>query len=211
MSERLQAKFLQVLDDQTFRRVGGVENLRVNVRRIAATNKNLEQHIRQGKFREDFYYRLNVIPITVPRLRERREDIPELVMRFMQHYSREFRKEIREISPEALRALVDHPWPGNVRELKNVVERAVLLAASNVLEKGDIVIGSPLGDRETFELPAGGIEPEQVERSMFARAMAQAGGHLVRTAMLLGISKDAPRYRIKKYKLTRPTGRPVAL
>ena len=211
MSERLQAKLLEVLDDQTFRRVGGVENIRVNVRLIAATNKNLELLVRQGKFREDLYYRLNVIPITVPPLRERREDIPELVARFMQHYSREFRKEIRELSPEALRTLVDHSWPGNVRELKNVVERAVLLAASGVLENGDIVIGSPLGDRGTFELPAGGIELEQVERSLIAQALAQAGGHLVRTAKLLGISKDTLRYRIKKYNLSRSAGRPVAL
>ncbi|MBI4564220.1 MAG: sigma-54-dependent Fis family transcriptional regulator [Planctomycetes bacterium] len=203
MSERLQAKVLQVLDDHVFRRIGGLQNVRVNVRIIAATHQNLEALVRARRFREDLYYRLNVIPIFLPPLRERKEDIPELAGRFIEHYCREFRKPRRELSPQALEILKAHSWPGNVRELKNVIERAVLLSGGSVLEPADLVIGAPLQEerRSPFRLPAEGVVLEELEKDFIAQALARTGGSLVKTAKLLGVTKDTLRYRIKKFSL----------
>lgn len=204
MSERLQAKLLQVLDDHSFRRVGGLEDLHVNVRVIAATNRELDLLVREGRFRQDLYYRLNVIPIRVPPLRERRQDIPELVDRFISHYNREFRKSVRGASPAAMRILTQHAWPGNVRELKNTVERAVLLANGPVLEPRNLVIGNDMVERRTsFELPPEGIVLARVEQDLISQALDRAAGNITKAARLLGISRDTLRYRIKKYRLAR--------
>ncbi|MBI2900854.1 MAG: sigma-54-dependent Fis family transcriptional regulator [Planctomycetes bacterium] len=202
MSERLQAKLLQVLDDRTFRRIGSVEDLRADVRVIAASNRNLEGLVRERRFRDDLYYRLNVIPIRIPPLRERREDIPALAVRFLRLYAQEFRKAVREVSPAGMKLLVEHAWPGNVRELKNVIERAVLLAAGPVLQPGDLVIGAPLAaPAPRIEIPREGNVEEEVERELIAQGLERSGGNLVRTAKLLGISRDTLRYRLKKFGL----------
>lgn len=208
MSERLQAKLLQVLDEQYFRRIGGVDDIYVNVRVIAATNRDLEQLVRDGKFREDLYYRLNVIPIVVPPLRERKRDIAELTRRFVKQYNREFRKSIEGVSPKGMEMLVAHRWPGNVRELKNTIERAVLLAKGPRLEPDDLVTAPPLqaSGQVRFRLPPGGIVLEEVERDFLVQALEMAEGSLSKAARLLGITKDTLRYRIKKFGLKGGTG-----
>ncbi|MBI2933885.1 MAG: sigma-54-dependent Fis family transcriptional regulator [Planctomycetes bacterium] len=206
MSDRLQAKVLQVLDDQTFRRIGGVEDLRVNVRIVAATNRDIEQLVREHQFREDLYYRLNVIPVFLPPLRQRKEDIPELVRRFIGVYSREFRKAVVEVAPGGMEILMSHSWPGNVRELKNVVERAVLLAKGTVLQPEELVIGAPIQTAaSSFRIPPEGIVLEELERDLLVQALGMAKGNLVKTAKLLGITRDTLRYRIKKYGLKVPS------
>ncbi len=203
MSERLQAKLLQILDDRTFRRIGGVEDIHVNVRVIAASNRNLEHLVRERKFREDLYYRLNVIPISLPPLRDRRADIEELVRRFLEHYSKEFRKSVQGVSPRGMQILIAHSWPGNIRELKNVIERAVLLANGTRLEPEDLVIGSPLRAPAGFEmvLPPEGVVLEDLDREFILQALERSGGNLVKAAKLLGITKDTLRYRVKKHGL----------
>ena len=133
----LQAKLLRFLEEKTFKRVGGAVDIRVDVRVIAATNRNLQDEVRQGKFREDLFYRLNVLPITLPPLRDRHEDIPTLAKFYVDAYNSEFKKRVRGITAEALRKLQSHAWPGNVRELRNAVERAMLLAEGDVLTIDD--------------------------------------------------------------------------
>ena len=127
MHINMQSKFLRVLEDQTFRRVGGVRDISVDVQVVASTNRDLEQAVREGKFREDLFYRLSVIPIQIPPLRERKEDIPLLVDHFIQRYNTQFRKNVQGVTPEGLKLLTNYAWPGNIRELKNAIERAMIL------------------------------------------------------------------------------------
>jgi two-component system, NtrC family, response regulator AtoC len=141
----LQSKLLRFLEDKTFKRVGGTRDIQVDVRVVAATNRNLEDAVREGRFRSDLYYRLKVIPVTLPPLRERREDIPVLVRHFLDHYSREFRKSMREVSADAMERLAAYDWPGNVRELRNVIERIVILENKETIEAADLPAGIRLG------------------------------------------------------------------
>jgi DNA-binding NtrC family response regulator len=204
MLPALQAKILRFLEEKSFKRVGGAADVRVDVRVIAATNRNLDEAVAQGKFREDLYYRLNVLPIALPSLREHQTDIPLLVGHYIDSFNREFKKRVRGVSPEAMERLERHPWPGNIRELRNVVERAVLLAESDLLEPGDFPMLAPRAVSSGFELPPGGVNLDEVERDLVVQALSRVGGNQTRAAALLGLNRDQIRYRIEKFGLNKP-------
>ncbi len=203
MMPALQAKLLRVLEEKAFKRVGGAHDIRVDVRVIAATNRNLEEEVAKGRFRSDLYYRLNVLPITIPPLRSHAEDVPTLVEYFIDAFNAEFRKRVQGASPAAYTALEHYGWPGNVRELRNVVERAMLLSDAERLEAKDFPsLTTTAGSGEEFELPAKGVELETLERSLVIQALKRSGGNQTRAASLLGLNRDQIRYRIEKFGLT---------
>jgi len=206
MMPMLQAKLLRFLEERTFKRVGGTVDIRVQVRVIAATNRDLEEEVKRGRFREDLYYRLNVMPIVMPALRHRPDDIPRLIAYYVDAYNTEFRKRIRRVTPSAVERLKAYPWPGNVRELRNAVERAMLLAEGDELAVDHFpVVEKPAGElNESIELPASGIDLEQLERSLVVQALQRSGWNQTRSAALLGINRDQIRYRIEKFKLEKP-------
>jgi transcriptional regulator with PAS, ATPase and Fis domain len=206
MAPALQAKLLRFLEEKTFKRVGGVADLRVDVRVVAATNRHLEDEVQKGRFREDLYYRLNVLPIVLPPLRARADDIPALVHYFVDAYNTEFRKRVRGVSAEAMRRLQAHGWPGNIRELRNAVERAMLLVDGDQLTADQFPALSGAGPRlsEAVDLPAAGINLEQLERSLVVQALERSGWNQTRAAGLLGLNRDQIRYRIEKFKLEKP-------
>jgi len=202
----LQAKLLRFLEEKTFRRVGGSTDLKVDVRIIAATNRNLEEEVRSGRFREDLYYRLNVMPVALPPLRQRPGDIPPLVNYYVDAYSTEFRKHIRRVTPEAIERLKAYGWPGNVRELRNAVERAMLLADGDELTVEHFPMQGGLSAprlSEQVQLPPNGIDLEQLERSLVVQALERSGWNQTKAAALLGVNRDQIRYRIEKFKLER--------
>jgi two-component system response regulator AtoC len=217
MSPMLQVKLLRVLERRTFRRVGGTKDIAVDVRIISATNQDLERRIKEGGFREDLYYRLKVVPLYVPPLRERKEDILPLSALFLDRYSRQFKKPFTEISPSAGRILVDYPWPGNIRELRNLFERTVLLEQGPVLEprhlklvsrsrpSTDATLGQRVDEMLSGALPADGIpfEPlvEELERALIMRASCATNWNQSRTAEMLKLKRDKLRYRMKLYDL----------
>jgi two-component system, NtrC family, response regulator AtoC len=204
MVPALQAKLLRFLEEKSFKRVGGMSDIRVDVRVIAATNRNLEEEVRANRFREDLFYRLNVLPIKLPPLRGHVEDVPDLVSFYIDIYNREFKKNVRGASAAAMRALTGYAWPGNIRELRNAVERAMLLAEGNYLEPADFPIATTATARgaHRFELPASGINLEEVERSLVTQALERAGWNQSRAATLLGMNRDQIRYRVEKFGLT---------
>jgi two-component system response regulator AtoC len=210
MRPDLQAKLLRLIEEKTFRRVGGVRDLRANVRIVAATNRNLARSIADGTFRQDLYYRLKVFPITLPSLRERPEDILPLARHFLRRFLREMRREPVEISPDAEARLAAYTWPGNVRELRNVIERAVILAGALPLgvEHLPAEIADPppasIPDAPSsgpVAIPAQGVRLGDVERDLVQQALTATKGNQVRAARLLGISRDALRTRMKKFGL----------
>jgi two-component system, NtrC family, response regulator AtoC len=204
----LQAKLLRFLEEKTFKRVGGSTDIRVDVRVIAATNRSLEEEVRKGHFREDLYYRLNVMAVPLPPLRERRDDIPLLINHYIDSFNTEFRKKIRGVSPTAITALTSYAWPGNVRELRNAVERAMLLAESIELNETHFPVLSAAhgGELSTgISLPAGGINLEGLERSLVVQALERAGWNQTKAATLLGLNRDQIRYRIEKFELEKPS------
>ena len=204
MALALQAKLLRFLEEKTFKRVGGAEDVHVDVRVIAATNRNLEDDVRDGSFREDLFYRLNVLPIRLPPLRDRAEDVPVLARFFADGFNREFRKSVREIAPEAMEALQGYAWPGNVRELRNAVERAVLLGEDGRLTVDDFPLHAPRGSASAeVALPPGGTNLEAMERSLVAQALDRTGWNQTRAAALLGLNRDQIRYRIEKFGLAK--------
>ena len=199
----LQAKLLRFLEEKTFRRVGGAADIRVDVRVVAATNRKLEDEVKHGKFREDLYYRLNVLPIEIPPLRARAEDIPKLVHYFIDSYNTEFRKRVRRISPDTMKRLQAYGWPGNIRELRNAIERAMLLVDGDELTNGDFPLTTGAAPRLTdaLQLPPHGIDLEHLERSLVVQALERSGWNQTRAATLLGVNRDQIRYRIEKFKL----------
>ncbi len=204
MVPALQAKLLRFLEEKTFKRVGGSQDLRVDVRVIAATNRTLEDEVRKGRFREDLYYRLNVVPINLPALRQRSDDIPLLANYYVDVYNQEFRKRVIRVAPDAMRRLKSYPWPGNVRELKNAVERAMLLSDGNELTLEHFPLGGGLAAAKLTDgvaLPAAGVDLEQLERSLVVQALERSGWNQTRAAALLGLNRDQIRYRIEKFKL----------
>jgi two-component system, NtrC family, response regulator AtoC len=204
MVPALQAKLLRFLEEKSFKRVGGAADIRVDVRVVAATNRNLEEQVAKGAFRSDLYYRLNVLPIRLPPLREHEEDVPVLVTFFTDLFNREFKKRISGVSPAADVLLRSYGWPGNVRELRNVVERAMLLGEGDRLEAKDfgaLKTGVNAGD-DPFELPAAGVHLDDLERSLVVQALRRAGGNQTKAAALLGLNRDQIRYRIEKFGLT---------
>jgi DNA-binding NtrC family response regulator len=197
----LQAKILRVLQEREFERVGSNHPIRVNVRVLAATHRDLESLVKSGRFREDLYYRLNVVTIFLPPLRERRQDLPLLIDHFLSLFAAKNGKEIRGFSPQARDALLRYDYPGNVRELENLIERAVVLTRDEVIGKDDLplLVHEPEADEEKEpHLPAA---VQELERQMIREAMARASGVQTRAAELLGISERALRYKLKKYGL----------
>jgi DNA-binding NtrC family response regulator len=207
MAPHLQSKLLRVLEERTFRRLGGTGDIRVDVRVVAATNKDPEEMVRAGTFREDLFYRLNVLRLELPPLRARGHDIALLAQHFVNVFSREFKRPVRGLSPGAEQAVLSHRWPGNVRELRNLVERAVLLAEGPQLEVSDFdslrsAAGSvSAGTHGGFILPPEGVDLEEVERSLVIQALERSGGNQTRAATLLKLHRDQIRYRVEKYGL----------
>jgi DNA-binding NtrC family response regulator len=202
MVPALQAKLLRFLEEKAFKRVGGAQDVRVDVRVIAATNRNLEEAVKQGRFREDLYYRLNVLPLVLPPLRAHPSDIALLVRYYVDQFNREFRKNVIGVAPETVKALEAYPWPGNIRELRNAVERAMLLGEGEMLQSEHFPVLVPRTTlAEGFELPAAGVDLEQLERDLVVQALARTGGNQTRAAALLGLNRDQIRYRIEKFSL----------
>jgi DNA-binding NtrC family response regulator len=201
----LQAKLLRFLEEKTFKRVGGSADIKVDVRVIAATNRNLHEEVQHGRFREDLFYRLNVLPIALPPLRERADDIPRLVAFYVDVYNTEFKKKIRGVTPAAMEQITRHPWPGNIRELRNAIERAMLLSDGPMLDTADFSAGGTVPVRlgDAVELPAGGIDLEQLERSLVVQALERTGWNQTKAATLLGLNRDQIRYRVEKFQLER--------
>lgn len=200
----MQSKLLRVLQDREVRRVGGKETLRVDVRIISATNRDLEQEMAKGAFREDLFYRLSVVNIELPPLRERSEDIPLLVEHFVQKFNAEFNRTLRTVDDEAMVVLRSHSWPGNVRQLASVLERAVLLGDGEVLSGP--IIKRQLAPRKTaprspFELPEEGLDFEQLERELLQKALLRTNGVASRAARLLHMNYKAFLYRMEKFGL----------
>jgi len=195
-----QVKLLRVLQEREFERLGGTRTIKVDVRLVAATNRDLRAALEEGTFREDLYYRLNVVPIDIPPLREHKEDIPDLVSLFLSRQAEESTSKISGVSAAAMRVLMDHHWPGNVRELQNIMERVAALASGPVLEASDIHVDSQRAkpaDSSVSFLPEG-ITLEQWEDEMIREALRRANGNKSQAARLLGLSRNALRYRLSK-------------
>ncbi|HEX7534346.1 MAG TPA: sigma-54 dependent transcriptional regulator [Syntrophales bacterium] len=201
----LQVKLLRVVQEKTFRRVGGTEEKKVDVRIISATNKNLEEKVKDGSFREDLFFRLNVIPINIPPLRERKEDIPVLTKYFIEKCSREFGKEVRTISSYALELMMKYPFPGNVRELENIIERSVALETSNIILPENLHLAGNIQEMRGFsdsDIPDDGLnlneEVAKYERHLIEKALKKTKGSKTKAAEILQVSFDSLRYRIEK-------------
>ncbi|MGP8051058.1 MAG: sigma-54-dependent transcriptional regulator [Desulfobaccales bacterium] len=209
MSQALQVKLLRVLQEMEFERVGGNRSIKVDVRVVAASNRDLKEEVEAGRFREDLFYRLNVVHLHISPLRQRPEDIPLLAVHFIKKYAQENTRGKIRLTPEALKLLVQYPWPGNVRELENVMERAVILCANNLITPEDLpgemapAAGGKL-DIDHF-VPLHTPLPEAleaIEEQMIRRALEQSGQVQVRAAEMLGITKSLLQYKLKKYHLT---------
>jgi transcriptional regulator with GAF, ATPase, and Fis domain len=203
----LQSKLLRFLEEKTFKRVGGLADVRVDVRVIAATNRDLEQEVKTGKFRDDLFYRLHVMPLMLPPLRERDGDIRLLIEYYIDRFNREFRKKVRGVNADALNLLEHYRWPGNIRELRNAIERAMLLVEREWLTPQDF----PSLMRQTssgwlFRLPPEGVNLEDVERQLVVQALERSSWNQTHAGHLLRINRDQVRYRIEKFGLRSPNG-----
>ncbi|MBI5582310.1 MAG: sigma-54-dependent Fis family transcriptional regulator [Deltaproteobacteria bacterium] len=206
LSPALQAKLLRVIQEKTFERVGGNKTIQVDVRVISATHQDLEGNIREGRFRQDLYFRLNVVSLLLPPLRERREDIPLLIDHFIKRFSRENNKEDLEVSKEARELLLRYPYPGNVRELENIVERAVVLCRGRLITSRDLPfhLTEGVGESAAMSVPSNLSLPrqlEELERHLIQKSLQEAGGIQTRAAEKLGISERVLRYKLQKYGL----------
>lgn len=201
MSVDLQTKLLRFLQEREFERVGGTQAISVDVRVIAATNRDLAELIRQGRFREDLYYRLNVIPITLPPLRDRREDIPALADYFLRRAAAEIKKPLFELSKDVETKLMDYPWPGNVRELANVIERAVVLGQGPELARAHLPVIPMQSSAGSCESLSYRQALEQAKRAVVLRALGQAGGNRAAAARILGLHKTHLLNLIKSLKI----------
>ena len=211
----LQVKLLRVVQEKTVRRIGGSEDIKVDVRIVSATNQDLQEKVKQGEFREDLYFRLNVIPIRIPPLRKRREDIPLLAQYFIEKYAKEFGKEVKRISTYALELLMGYPFPGNIRELENIIERSVALENSSIILPESLIIAedgngeaSATGSEEAF--PERGVdlnrELERFEREIIRKALEKAKGSKTKAASLLGVSFPSLRHRLEKLEMENGDG-----
>jgi two-component system response regulator AtoC len=213
----LQVKLLRVLERRTFKRVGGTKDITVDLRIISATNQDLERMVREGNFREDLYYRLKVVPLWVPPLRDRKDDILPLAQLFMDRFARQFKKPFKAISADAERMLCDYPWPGNIRELRNMFERTVLLESGETLEPHHLKLAlrarpnadATLGQRIDGFVSGTAAEAtipfeilvEELERALILRASYATKWNQSRTAEMLQLKRDKLRYRMKLYAL----------
>ncbi|MBZ5493437.1 MAG: sigma-54 dependent transcriptional regulator [Acidobacteriia bacterium] len=199
----IQVKLLRVLQEREFERLGGTKTLKVDIRMIAATNRDLRAALEEGTFREDLYYRLNVVPIDIPPLREHKEDIPDLVNHFLARFAADSEKEIEGITPPALDALMEYHWPGNIRQLENCIERAVALSLGRMIDEKDIHLDTRQSKAAAASTPADqflpeGMTLEQWEDNMIREALKRANGNKSQAARLLGLSRNALRYRLGK-------------
>ncbi|MFH1575199.1 MAG: sigma-54 dependent transcriptional regulator [Acidobacteriota bacterium] len=212
MTLGMQAKLLRVLEGHAFRRVGGVKNIHVDVRVVVASNRNLEDAVRSGRFRQDLYFRLAIIPVVLTPLREHKEDITPLLQHFIQYYTQKFRKNIQSLTREAEELLMNYDWPGNVRELRNAIERVMILAEGNRVAAKHLPIRIseggippvPMTGTEgngILRLPAGGTSLYEVERELIRQALEMSRGNKTNAAKLLRITRDTLRYKVKKYQL----------
>jgi len=203
MGQGMQAKILRLIEQKTFRRVGGVKDIHVDVRIITATNKDLRKLIAEGRFREDLFYRINIIALRIPALRERREDILPLVKHFVDKYNEDFHKTIRKMSKEVEHFFMAYDWPGNVRELKNVIERAMILGEGDTLLLEHLPMEIVGENQERImtglRLPPEGISMDKLEEALVREALKMTGGNQTKAARLLGISRDSLRYRMQKF------------
>lgn len=208
MSLKTQAKILRIIQERSFERVGGIKQVSVDVRIVAATNKLLDQEIQQGRFREDLYYRLNVIPFRVPSLRERREDIPQLVRHFVATFYRKEGREAKEFQPEALDLLIGYDWPGNVRELKNIIERILIMTPGGLITRNDIpdLRGGPMAGPspcpnldDAFSRPSLRDAREEFEREFIIHKLEENDWNISRTAELIELERSNLHRKIKSY------------
>jgi two-component system response regulator HydG len=202
MSATTQTKILRVLQEKEFEPLGSTRTVKVDVRVIAATNKDLEKEVREGRFREDLFYRLNVVPVSLPPLRERKEDIPNLAGHFLSLYREKNQKELREISKKALDLLVRYDWPGNIRELENCIERAVVLARGEVIAPADLPpqIQALSSEKEDSEVRfPSGVSLHEVERALILKTLEDTGGNRSRAAEILGINRRTLQMKLKEY------------
>lgn len=204
----LQAKLLRVLEEQSFRRLGGLKDIQLDLRVVAATNKNLREAVKEGAFRQDLYFRLNVIHIAIPPLRERPEDIMPLVAFFIEHYNNKFKRHIEGVTPEAQRLLLAHDWPGNVRELRNAIERAMILEEGSHITAASLPISiSQTAARQPVAAPAAplvaedSMSLEENEKALIMRALEKTNHNQTQAARLLKITRDTLRYKMKKFNL----------
>jgi PAS domain S-box-containing protein len=207
----LQAKLLRVLEEQSFRRLGGLKDIQLDLRVVAATNKNLREAVKEGAFRQDLYFRLNVIQILIPPLRERGEDIVPLTRFFIDHYNRKFKRSVEGISDGAAKLLLSHDWPGNVRELRNAIERAMILEEAALISSASLPIAISRPDyapNAEADLSSGsgpaavdGMSLEDHERSLLVRALEKTSGNQTQAARLLRVTRDTLRYKMKKFNL----------
>ena len=200
----LQSKILRTLQERTIRRIGGQEEIPIDVRVVAATNKNLDEEIAEGRFRQDLFYRLNVVTIQVPPLRDRVSDVPHLVEAFVAKYGSRNGARVNTVSKDALRLLMEYPWPGNVRQLEATIERAALLCEGEEIRVEDLSpeLRRPIhAGASPFQLPAEGLSLEQLERALIDQAMARSGGVIAKAAKLLGLSYKTLQYRLEKFRV----------
>ncbi len=203
MSLSTQSKVLRVLETQEFQRVGGSRNIKVDVRIISATNKDLNEEVRQGSFREDLLYRLNVIPLIVPPLRERKEDIPVLVEYFLENFASEYGKKQKKITPDALKTLEAYDWPGNVRELRNVIERLVIMTPADTITPKNLVIGETVRS-DYFSLKTLRDARESFEKDFITKKLEENNWNISKTAELLDIERSNLHRKIKAYDIKTP-------
>jgi transcriptional regulator with GAF, ATPase, and Fis domain len=208
LSVAMQAKLLRALQEKEIMRVGATRSIKVDVRVIAATNRDLEAMVKDNRFREDLYYRLNIIPITIPPLRNRRDDITQLVDFFVAKHSLGSQRKIRGLTASARNLIMNYSWPGNVRQLESAIERAILLAEGDEIEVEDLPLeirqeGTPAA-AFNFKLPPEGISFEELERSLITQAMEQTGWNITRAAKLLGLSFRTLQYRLEKFNMKKP-------
>lgn len=206
MKPSTQAKLLKVIENKTFKRIGGVKDITVDLRIIASTNKNIVEDVKNGNFREDLYYRLKVIPISILPLRERLEDITILAKFFIDEFNREFKKNVKGISRETEKSFLSYPWPGNVRELRNVIERAMILESEDYILPEHLPIEFSTDDRQIItplntqiNIPPGGLDIEEVEKELIRQALERTKGNQTKAARLLSLTRDALRYRMQKF------------
>jgi two-component system response regulator AtoC len=204
----LQAKLLRVLEEQTFRRLGGLKDIHLDLRVVAATNKNLREAVKEGAFRQDLYFRLNVIQILIPPLRDRADDIIPLTKFFIEHYNRKFKRNIEGVTAAAENLLATHDWPGNVRELRNAIERAMILEESSLITPPSLPMaisrpeaGTVLPVPASTGIPSEGLSLEDNEKNLLFRALEKTNGNQTQAARLLRITRDTLRYKMKKFNL----------
>ena len=206
MSFKMQAKLLRALQEKRFQRVGGTNKVEVDIRIVASTNKNLEQAMKEGQFREDLYYRLQVVPITIPPLRERRDDIMPLIKHFVTLYNREFNKTVSKISPMAEKTLIEYPWPGNIRELRNVIERAILLESEDELLPEHLLLPEvePGPEKPAVSATPTDYSMAAIEKMHILRVLKGVNWNKNKAARVLGIDRTTLYTKIKRYRLAEP-------